>query len=67
MLASRPSLLVILSGGSSYRIGASGSLAFLPFFGGAVRWKTGQGQGSEMYSNFEYITNVMNNMFLDAC
>ena len=32
MLASRPSLLVILSGGSSYIIGASGSLAFFVFF-----------------------------------
>lgn len=36
-LALRPSLLVILSGGSSYSIGASGSLVFLAFFGVAVR------------------------------
>merc|ERR1719419_1687980 len=35
MLAARPSLLVILSGGSSYSIGASGSFAFFPFFAGA--------------------------------
>lgn len=36
MLAARPSLLVILSGGSSYRIGASGSFPFFSFFAGAV-------------------------------
>lgn len=37
ILALRPSLLVILSGGSSYSIGASGSLVFLAFFGVAVQ------------------------------
>lgn len=36
ILALRPSLLVILSGGSSYNIGASGSLVFLAFFGVAI-------------------------------
>lgn len=41
----RPSLLVILSGGSSYNIGASGSLAFLVFFAEAVRWNTHTGWG----------------------
>lgn len=36
MLALRPSLLVILSGGSSYRMGASGSLVFFVFLAEAV-------------------------------
>lgn len=36
MLAARPSLLVVLSGGSSYRIGASGSFPFFSFFAGSV-------------------------------
>ncbi len=37
MLDARPSLLVILSGGSSYRIGASGSFPFFSFFAGSVK------------------------------
>lgn len=48
MLALRPSLLVILSGGSSYRIGASGSFVFLVFFVGA----SGHHRGTLLFKNF---------------
>lgn len=50
MLASRPSLLVILSGGSSYSIGASGSFVFFAFFAEAVSWQTECHEGSRLHA-----------------
>lgn len=62
MLALRPSLLVILSGGSSYIIGASGSLAFFVFFAEAVKemYKVMKVAGPTCFSK----ENVFNSCFI---
>lgn len=54
MLASRPSLLLILSGGSSYRTGASGSLDFFAFFPAAVELNDRDMDGS-LHIQYEQI------------